>query len=163
MKKLLSLCLLMMVCCPLAAQSKLFVRVYDLEYKKINKGFVFALNDSTLILEKDTKLLDIPVKKIGMIKTKRSMGNNVLIGTLIGTTVFAAAGAATADPDAFIFDYTPAEGALMGTLIGAPAGAFAGAVSAAFKKSKTFTIDGDLEKWKAFWMHFSEKTGGEQK
>lgn len=146
----------MLVCLEMTAQNKLFVRVYDLEGKKINKGFILAVNDSLLRIEKNKNYIDIPVKTIGMIKTKRSAGNNVLIGSLAGATLMGAITAASADPDAWILDYTPLEGALIGILVGAPAGALLGAITVGFKKSKKFTINGDLEKWKAFLLHLSE-------
>ncbi|MFN3969475.1 hypothetical protein [Flavobacterium sp.] len=163
MKKLFLLSIVMMVCCTMSAQNKLFVRVFDLDGKKINKGFILAVNDTILRLEKNKVFVDIPVKTIGVIKTKRSVGNNVLIGTLTGSVIVGGLLAATAEPDSWVFGYTPAEGALIGIFVGAPAGAFVGAITAAFKNPKTFIIDGDLEKWKAFLTHFSEKKSAEEK
>lgn len=163
MKKLITLLMLLVVCSNVCAQNRLFVRLYDLNDKKINKGFILAVNDTILRLKKDTTYVDIPVKTIGTIRTKRTVGNNILIGTLVGSTLFATIGAATADPDSWFLDYTPAEGAIIGTLIGAPAGAIVGTFSCAFKNSKKFVINGDAEKWKAFLLHFSEKTGGGEK
>lgn len=157
MKKLLSLCILMMVCFEMTAQNKLFVRVFDLDGKKTHKGYILAVNDTLLRLKKDTSHVDIPVKKIGVIKTKRSVGNNVLIGSITGAVVMGGIVAASADPDAWIFDYTPAEGAVIGAFIGAPAGAAVGIISTALKNSKTFTINGDVEKWKAFLAYLVEK------
>lgn len=157
MKKLLSFCIVLLVCCEMSAQNKLFVRVYDLEGHKVNKGYILAVNDSILILEKDKSPLEIRVKTIGMIKTKRSTGNNVLIGTISGAIAMGGIIAASSDPDNWVFDYTPAEGAIIGAFIGAPAGAAVGLMTTVFKKPKTFIIDGDLEKWKVFLEHLVEK------
>ncbi|MBF6642019.1 glycine zipper family protein [Flavobacterium sp. J49] len=157
MKKLLSFCIVLLVCWEMSAQNKLFVRVYDLEGHKVNKGYILAVNDSLLILEKNKSPLEIRVKTIGMIKTKRSTGNNVLIGTISGAIVMGGIVAASADPDNWILDYTPAEGAIIGAFIGAPAGAAVGLMTTVFKKPKTFIIDGDLEKWKVFLEHLVEK------
>lgn len=157
MKKLQSFCIVLLVCWEMTAQNKLFVRVYDLEGHKVNKGYILAVNDSLLILEKNKSPLEIRVKTIGMIKTKRSTGNNVLIGTISGAIVMGGIVAASADPDNWILDYTPAEGAIIGAFIGAPAGAAVGLMTTVFKKPKTFIIDGDLEKWKVFLEHLVEK------
>jgi len=156
MKKLSLLSIVMMVCCTMSAQNKLFVRVFDLEGKKINKGFILAVNDTILRLEKNKVFVDIPVKTIGVIRTKRSVGNNILIGTLVGSGLFATVGVATANPDEFL-GYTPAEGAAIGIILGAPAGAIVGTLSIVFKNPKTFTIEGDVEKWKAFLDYLATK------
>ena len=132
-------------------------RKCDLEGKKINKGFILAVNDSILRLEKNKVFVDIPVKTIGVIRTKRSVGNNILIGTLTGSVIMGGLLAATAEPDSWVFGYTPAEGALIGIFVGAPAGAFVGAITAAFKNPKTFTIEGDVAKWKAFLAYLAAK------
>lgn len=159
MKKLIALVFLFTIYNSLSAQNRLFVRVYDLQDQKIAKGFILAVNDSVLRMKKDTTFVDIPVKTIGCIRTKRSIGNNLLIGTLVGSTLFATIGVATADPDAWA-GYDAGEGAIIGTIVGAPTGALIGLFTVPFKNSKKFIIDGDLEKWKAFLLHFSEKTGG---
>ena len=59
-------------------------------------------------------------------------------------------GVASAEPDAMIFGYSAGEGAAVGVLLGAPAGAVIGGITALFKNSSTYIIDGDLVKWKAF-------------
>ena len=158
MKKLLSLFFLIAVCHTVYPQQQLiFVRVYNLNDKKIDKGYVLAANDSLLRIKKDTSYIDIPVKNIGWIRTKRSIGNNILWGTIIGSAVVGAIGAATAEPDAFILAYTPAEGFAMGAIVGATAGVIVGTLTAAFKNPKKFVIDGDLEKWKAFREYVKSK------
>ena len=134
---------------------KLFVRVYDLEGKKIGKGHIVSLADSILQLKRGAKSVQFNVKDIGIIKTKRSAGHNILIGTAIGATTFAILGAASADPDAWIFAYTAAEGAAAGALVGSLGGAAIGGASVAFKKSLTYPIDGNMDKWKIFMEDFT--------
>lgn len=158
MKKLLTICFLMMVCYPLTAQNKLFVRVYDLKGHKIEKGYVLEANDTILRLAKDNISFDIPVKTIGTVKTKRSVGHNILVGSLIGTAIVGSLGAASAEPDAEIMGYSAGEGFILGTIVGAPSGALIGLFSAALKNSKEFTIKGDLEKWKIFQNYLSERS-----
>jgi hypothetical protein len=128
----------------------MFIRVFNFEGKKINKGHVSFVGDSLLGLKKNGNYIEINVKEIGAIKTKRSAGHNILIGSAIGTATGAILGAASADPDAWIFGYTAAEGATGFGLAGALGGAAIGGISIAFKNSTTFTISGDLIKFKIF-------------
>jgi len=128
----------------------MFIRVFNLEGKKINKGHVAFVGDTILGLKKNGKDIEINVKEIGTIKTKRSAGHNILIGSAIGTATGAILGAASADPDSWIFGYTAAEGATGFGLAGALGGAAIGGISIAFKNSKAFTISGDLVKFKIF-------------
>ena len=113
------------------------------------------VTDSSLQLKVKSTPIDIPVQKIGSIKTKRSAGHNILIGSIAGASSMAIFGAATADPDEFL-GYTAGEGAAAGILIGAPPGAVIGGITALFKNSRTYLIDGDIMKWKAFQKSISE-------
>ena len=133
-----------------AKTHNVFLRVYNLEGKKISKGSVIFINDTLLALKDSSDKTAISMKDIGYIKTKRSAGHNILIGSAIGTATGAILGAASADPDAWIFGYTAAEGATGFGLAGALGGAAIGGISIAFKNSKTFTINGDQQRWKAF-------------
>ena len=129
--------------------NKIFVRVFNMEGKKISKGHVLFAIDTLLGLKKGNKIAKIYVSDIGYIKTKRSEGNDVLIGSVIGASSMGILGAASADPDAFL-GWTAGEGAALGVILGAPAGAAIGGITALFKNSSTYIIDGDLVKWKAF-------------
>jgi hypothetical protein len=100
----------------------------------------------------------ISLKDVGYIKTKRSAGNNVIIGSIAGATTMGILGAATADPDAWIFSYTPAEGAAAGILIGGLGGGVLGGISSVFKNSITFKINGNKEKWELFKTALNQKT-----
>jgi hypothetical protein len=131
-------------------ENKMFVRVFDFEGKKIGKGYIVVANDSTLELSRSNESKTISLKNINYIKTKRSAGNNVLVGSIAGATTLGILGAATADPDAWIFVYTAAEGALGFGLIGAVGGGAIGGITSVFKNAKTFSIDGNNEKWKRF-------------
>lgn len=153
--RIVGLCLIIMAGSNFYAQEnpnekKLFVRVYNLEGKKIGKGHVNFVNDTLLGLKKNSKFLQFNVNDIGIIKTKRSAGHNILIGAAIGATTFAILGAASADPDAWIFGYTAAEGAAVGALGGALGGAAVGGASVAFKNSMTYPINGNIDKWRIF-------------
>lgn len=129
---------------------KMFVRVFDFEGKKIGKGYVAKVADSTLELSRSNEYLSISLKEISYIKTKRSTGSNALIGSIAGATTLGVLGAATADPDAWIFGYTAAEGASAFGLVGAIGGGAIGGLTSVFKNSKTFVIEGDKDKWELF-------------
>jgi len=128
----------------------MFVRVYNLEGKKINKGNVLVVTDTTLVIKGKRGYENIPVNSIGLIKTKHSEGHNVLMGAVVGGSTIAILGVATADPDAWIFGYSAGEGAAVGGVLGGTAGAAIGGITILFKNSKSFIINGDLSKWKAF-------------
>jgi hypothetical protein len=148
--KLLLFLLLLGSSIDITAQKTIFVRVYDFHGNKIGKGNVYAATDSSLQLGKDSATKTFAVSKIGSIKTKRSAGNNILIGSIVGGTSLAIAGAASADPEDEILGYTAGEGAAAGLVTGAVVGAAVGGITILFKNSKTFLINGDATNWKTF-------------
>ena len=131
-------------------KANIFVRVYNLQGKKIGKGKILSISETSLQLNRNRKSVKIPVRSIGSIKTKHSAGNNVLVGAATGATTMAILGTATADPGAGILAYTAGEGAAAGALLGGTAGAAIGGITILFKNSKSYEINGDMEKWKAF-------------
>ena len=148
---------LISICYQVCAQKTIFVRVYDLNGKKINKGHVFATTDTSMQLKaKGGDTINLSINGIGTIKSKRSAGHNLLIGSLAGAGAVAILGAASADPEEFL-GYTAGEGAAGGALLGLPAGAAIGGITVLFKKSKTFIINGNMEKWKAFQSYISKE------
>lgn len=130
--------------------SNVFVRVYDLQNKKISKGQILLISDTSIELKAKKGPIKIESKSIGFIKTKHSAGNNILKGALIGGSFFALIGVATADPDAFILGYTDREGSAAGAILGGTAGAAIGAATTLFKNSEYYTINGDEFKFKEF-------------
>lgn len=143
------LLLLISVNCSIHAQTEsVFVRVYDLSGKKIHNGHVLAVTDTTLQLKGGAKPITIPVSHIGSIKTKRSGGNNFLVGSLAGATAMAIFGIASGNDGAFF--YSKDQGAWAGAVVGLPLGAAIGGLTVPLKKSKVFLVDGDLIKWKTF-------------
>ena len=150
MIKNLILLLLILLSYNADAQKSSFVRVYNLAGEKINKGYVISVTDTSLQLKDNSTLVAIPVRSIGFIKTKRSAGNNVLVGSVIGATTGAVLGAVTAEPDAGFMAYTAGEGAAAGALLGSVAGAVIGGLTILAKNPDTYLINGDVSKWKAF-------------
>jgi len=126
-----------------------FVRVYDLQGKKIGKGKIFSISETSLQLNRKGESVKIPVSSIGFIKTKHSEGNNVLVGAVIGATTMGIFGATIAEPG-LLFGFSASEGAAGGVVLGGIAGAAIGGITILFKNSKSYEINGDKAKWKAF-------------
>jgi hypothetical protein len=63
------------------AQDYNFLRVYNLKGKKINRGHLFQLSDSTITLTRKNNFIESPVREIGMIKSKRTTGHRILVTT----------------------------------------------------------------------------------
>ncbi len=129
-----------------------FVRVYDLQGKKIAKGIIYSISESSLQLIRNESSFEVPLSEIGSIKTKRSAGHKVLVGATIGATTMAIAGAATSNPESWPNDWTVGEGASAGAFIGGIAGALIGGLTGIShsKNSKSYEINGDKAKWQAF-------------
>lgn len=113
------------------------------------------VTDTSVQLKKNFVI--IPVSNIGSIKTKHSIGNNFLVGSLIGASALAILGFISADPDAFVLAASDGEGAATGALVGLAAGAIIGGLTIPAKNPKTFLIDGDSMKWKTFQTWVSKK------
>ena len=142
-----------------------FVRVYNLNGNKISKGKVVAVLDSVLQLKRNDKLINIPVTDVVYIKTKRSAGNNILVGSIIGSVSGALIGAVSSNEETKTdsnwlfgeYEYTtgtsPGTGAIGGAGAGIMVGALVGAGVSVFKNSQNFVINGDKEKLKLFKEH----------
>lgn len=126
-----------------------FLRVFDLEGKKVAKGRLIQVTDSTLSLKNNRKTVDISFRDIGTIKTKHSIGNNFLTGAAIGAGAFGILGVTTSSNKGFL-SHDPGQGLGAGILIGAPLGSAAGGVFGLFKDRKTIEINGNEEQWNAF-------------
>jgi hypothetical protein len=124
-----------------------FVRVYDRNGEKISKGRIVSVTDTSLITGPREKPVNIGVSKIGFIKTKRSVGNNVLWGAAIGAGTGAILGLASGGEGEY---WGKGEGAAGFGLIFGVMGAGIGGITAIFKKSNTYPIDGESIKWRAF-------------
>jgi len=145
---------------------KVFLRVYNLEGKKTGKGNIIFINDSILGLNKNGTQEKISSNNIGSIKTKRSGGHHILVGSLVGGGLLAIIGGTTSKEETKTgdggwlfgeYEYTtgisPGTGAAIGGISGLIAGAAVGSITGAFKNSETYIIDGDIRKW----LNFKEK------
>lgn len=126
--------------------NKIFVRVYDFEGLKIGKGKIKVITANSLHLNRKGRLLEISFMDIGSIKTKRSAGNNILIGAATGAATLGILGATTADS----MNWSTDEVALAGAVFGGAVGVAIGGFSALFKNSESYKIEGDKAKWETF-------------
>ena len=129
------------------AQKSDFLRVFDYSGNKIHKGRFASATDSTLEIKHKKSLITIPLNDIGKIRTKRSGGHNILVGTIFGAAYGIGIGAAwTSESDKNNRPENMVKGALV----------FAygiGALSAAtilLKKSHTFFISENASDWNDF-------------
>jgi len=130
-----------------SAQKKTFIRLYDITGHKFAKGFFTGTTDSSIMLISRNIKTEIPVNKIGIIKTKRSAGNSMLTGALIGAVPGAIIFAAGSTGDDGFLTYTLRDGIVGGFFGGAVAGAIVGAIVSAGKKRELYKIDGKMENW----------------
>ena len=137
--------------------SNIFVRVFDLQGKKINKGKIFSISETSLQLIKKGENIKINFSSIGSIKTKRSAGNNLLIGAGVGATTLGIIMARPAEDGWSGDGYSASEGALGGVVLGGISGTAIGGITILFKNSKSYLINGDLSKWKAFQDMITKK------
>lgn len=140
MKYFITICAWLAIALGAHSQKTIFIRVFDESGKKIHKGFLSQVSDSSLIIRNEEKKLEVPVSKISAIKIKRSFGHTVLISSLIGAAGFSIFGAATAEPDAW-FSYSVGEGAAAGFVFGALTGGAVGSIVAATNKKSILNMD----------------------
>ena len=134
------------------AKKLIFVRVYDISGKKIDKGHVSSVTDTTLLLEGKNTTRSISIKSIGFIKTKHSAGNNILMGSIITSSILGIAGLVI-DPgpsNGIALSFSRSDAAAGGLLVGIPFGDVFGCIATLFKNSKKYLVNGDAVKWKKF-------------
>lgn len=147
MKYIITICAWLALTLAANSQKTIFLRVFDETGKKIQNGFLRSVSDSSLTIQNGEKITEVPVSKISVIKVKRSFGHTVVISSGIGAAGFSIFGAATADPDAWIYGYTAGEGAAAGFIFGAFAGATVGSIIAATSKKPVLRINMNPKEW----------------
>lgn len=147
MKSAILLCFTLLLATISQSQKRTFVRVFDENGKKAHKGFLVATSDSSISLQSGKKISEISFNQISVLKLRRSIGNTILISSLLFGTAFAIVGAATADPSAWVFAYSAGEGAAAGFLGGTAMGALAGSLFYAFKKRPVFRVNQQATEW----------------
>lgn len=129
-------------------QKGIFVRVYNLNGKKVAKGYIQSVDQESVTVVLRGKSTELPVVEIGKLRLKRSYGNAVVKGTFTGLALGAVLGVAYASvDDSFSSDIglvaLPAGGAFYGTVIGA--------IISIFKKPVEVEINGQSEKLQNFY------------
>lgn len=147
MKHLLSISLILLLTMTVQSQKKTFVRVFDEGGKKTHKGYLTGTTDSSVTILKNIKEFEIPIRKISVIKLRRSAGHTILVTSLVSGVALALFGIATADPDAWIFGYTAGEGAIAGLILGVLSGAGTGSLIATTRNRPVFKINMNSEQW----------------
>lgn len=152
--KNLFLIIFCLMCINLKAQNNTlkkndFIRIYNVDNLKIGQGKIVEYTDSTISLLVKNNITNYHFQNIGTIKSKRSGGNNIIRGGLVGGGIVGLITAGTADPDDFL-GFNPAQGAVIGFIIGFIPGALIGTATIPFKNSDTYTINADPVLWNKF-------------
>ena len=155
--KIVKIILLIILSGHLFAQKSMFVRVYNVKEKKIVAGHISAVTDTSLVLYTSYTHVTIPVRTIGLLKTKHSGGMNVFYGAMLFTVASAIIGIDSYPKHFLHNDLTTFQRALSGVIIGLPLGAMIGGISIQLKHSKSYRIDGDLTRWNGFKNFVMEK------
>lgn len=123
------------------SSKNIFIRAYGNDGKKIEKGLLQSVTNDELRLYVKDSIIMIPVSAIGKLRTKRSIYGNILMGSIIGTTL----GYTLIQGDSETSrSSTNTGGEVTAALVGgAIFGGGAGAVTSIFKKSKVYRINGD--------------------
>jgi hypothetical protein len=143
------LAMVMMIHTSADAQKKIFLRFYDFSGYKFEKGRLIASTDSSIVVSRDTLLIEIPISKIYSIKTKRSYGHNALMSSFALAGTGGIIGYASGDPiteHSLIISFTKPEAAFIGVFLGSLSGLLTGALISG--GNQTFVIGGDKEIWK---------------
>jgi hypothetical protein len=153
-KKIAVFVISLILCTSVFAQNaienpKIFVRIYDLQGKKIAKGKVASVTDTSIRLIRGRKKIDtIPASNIGLIKTKRSGGHNVLLGAATGAVIIGVSVASDTNEDNAFFSV---EGDILaGAIMGGTVGAVLGGITVYTKNTVTYEINGKVSKWNDF-------------
>jgi len=136
--------------------ANIFIRIYNQDGKKINKGTIKSIFESSIELYLRGKTISVPLEKIGKIKTKRSGGNNVAKGALIGGGTFALFGLLSGDDDPGIISFSSTDKGAVGLIGGSVIGAGIGGITTIFKKTNLYIIEGNEMKLKDFKEKISD-------
>ena len=158
MKKLFTVLFSIAIAWQVCAQKAVFVRVYDSKGKKIERGRIAAITDTSVQLKVgETDTVNILVANIGSIKTNHSAAHYISIGALAGGLSVGILGLVVAKGTQDLLMLTASEGIRQGVVYGAIWGTAIGVLIAILKKPKAFTISGDLKNWKSFKNYISER------
>jgi hypothetical protein len=136
---------------PLQAKTK-FVRVFNREGHLIVRGDLVATTDTSVIIQEHKKQVEVPVSKIGFIKTARTFGGPVALGAgvgfFIGTIAGAAAGGGGGSSNTDVFyEFDESVSVAAGMALGTAGGAVIGTIISAAQKRLRIEVNGDVNAW----------------
>lgn len=136
---------------PLGAKN-IFIRVFDQHGHSIAKGALTGTTDTSVLLRHGRTQLEIAIREIGTIKTKRSFGHPILVGAIAGAVSGGIIGlvaneSLNADNGYFDVETSAGEDAVAGAIGGAIVGGVIGTIIAATSKRTTILISGDVNDW----------------
>lgn len=136
---------------PLEAQKR-FIRIYDQQGQMIAKGDFTATTDTSIVLQAHKTQLEIPIRDIGTIKTKRTFGHAIAIGATIGVVSGALLGLATGQANEDVyggFGYETSAGndVAAGALVGLVIGGAVGTIISVAQNRSTIIINGNTADW----------------
>ena len=140
----------MLTCLGSMAQKNIFIRLYDVNGRKIGKGNLMPGTDSTIQVLHGKQTNMFSISRVGEIKTRRTFGHSVLIGTGVGVGLgtIGLVVAIIGDNSDNINGGEASFDIAVSSFAAPYAGALVGAVVAALTKRETFEINGDAGKWK---------------
>ena len=153
MKKNYCLLLVLLFCCIIPIEAKsLFIRIFDQQGHKIAKGDLTATTDTSIILQGHKTQIEIPLRDIGTIKTKRSVGHPIATGAIIGALSGALLGFISGQADDEIYgswgyESDPGKDAAVTAVAGIAIGGAVGAIIAVTQRRNTLVINGDANTW----------------
>lgn len=89
MRKIFFLIFLLLVAQYIEAQKPAFFRIYNSHGKKISKGSLFQLSDTSVTLTRKNTFTEIPVSNIKVLKSKRTTAHRIVFTTLAVASVVA--------------------------------------------------------------------------
>lgn len=82
MRKLIWVLLLCFFAESARAQKPIFLRLYNSSGKKIDRGELFQMSDTSITLTRKNIFTETPITKVELIKSKRTTGHRILITSL---------------------------------------------------------------------------------
>lgn len=157
------------------SQENTFLRVYNPFGNKIAQGHLSGTTDSSLLLTKGEKTLEINYSLISFIKTKHSTWHNILVtGAIFGGAgmILAIAthkSSSTTGPSTlgnFQINFSTESEAIAGLVVGGITGAAIGGIAGSLKKINTYKVNAHFEDWQkvrlkldTYLANKKEKTG----
>ncbi len=132
----------------ISAQRKLFLRVCSINDQRFAKGFYAGARDSSILLIQRKDAIEINYRQIGFIKTRRTIGHDMLVASAILAPLWALLAAASYEKpqrddngfdEPFTLDIGAVGSAVVGFLFGGITGTLVGGINGAVKHPYNLT------------------------